>query len=178
MTEVRTPGKPCAGMAATLGPAMLAAVLLAGLASGCAKEVDVASLPARYSIAGYNDATSPWYSVDVAGKAPGHGDTYRRIFVNDVGQSYSHAGEYPIGTLLVKEIYKLDKDSQPGELNYIAVMRKIARADVPEGIELDDGWLFTFLEKAGDDAEFTFPSCYAHCHVQAPLDSVWYDYGL
>lgn len=162
---------------------VIAAAALATATAGCVETVEVSELLAsnpEYSIDGYDDPANAaiWSKIEVSGIAPGHGDTYREIFYNDVARSYGHAGEYPIGTLLVKDIYSLEDRPPEDKPSYTAVMRKIGPDDAPGNIELEGGWLFTFIEEERGEGEFTISSCYQHCHVQAPLDYVWYDYGL
>jgi hypothetical protein len=139
--------------------------LTALMLAGCSESVDTAGLP---SAADYDQ----WHRVDVTGAAPGHGDTYRIIYVNDVGREYV-GGRYAPGTVLVKEIRSLTGEGGPGDLDYIAIMRKLLPdADVP----LDHDWLFSRAETPGGD-ETHDGFCYGSCHAQAPVDSAWYDYG-
>ncbi len=144
-----------------------AAVALAFLSSGCSEVVDTSGLPAI-------DDYESWYRVDSTGVIPGHGDTYRIIYANDVARQYGHAGAYALGAVIVKEIRSKDGDG-PGELRYIAVMRKLAEA--PPGGELQGGWLFTQFGQLGDDEKFHPETCWGRCHVQAPVDGAWLDYG-
>ena len=138
------------------------AVMLLG---ACGESVDTAGLP---SVANYDT----WYRVDVTGPAPGHGDTYRIIYVNDVGRDYV-GGRYAPGTVLVKEIRALTDGGGPGDISYLAIMRKLEPgADLP----VDRGWLFTRAEAPGRD-ETRDDFCWGACHAQAPIDSTWYDYG-
>jgi len=136
-------------------------------AAGCGEAVDTTGLP---PVVGYDQ----WYRLDVTGDVPGHGDTYRIIFVNDVGRAYPHAGKYRPGTVLVKEIHDLDGD-QPGALRYVAIMRKLAE-DQQAGLPVDDGWLFTSSDAPlGDETSFDY--CWQRCHRAAPYAGAWYDYG-
>jgi hypothetical protein len=144
--------------------------LVALALAACGETVDTAGLP---SVDGYSD----WHRIDVTGPAPGHGDTYRIIYVNEVGRGYAHAGQYPAGTVIVKEIHALTGAGEAGDLDYIAIMRKIPD-DAPEatGLPLDDDWLFTYAsEPGGDETRYDF--CWAKCHVQGPVDGAWFDYG-
>jgi len=158
--------------------ALVASAMGYGLTlSACVSEADLDALDARYSIDGY-DTDPTWYKTEVAGTAPGHGDSFRVIYANDIARSYGHFGEYPEGSLLVKDIFALDGEG-PGELDYTAVMRKIAPDDAAAaGIELEGGWLFTFTDEARGDGEYLINLCWGQCHVQAPIDGAWYDYGL
>ena len=140
--------------------------LVAGLV-GCAPVVDVAELP---SIEGYNT----WYSVEFGGPVPGHGDSVRPVFVNDVARTYPHGGRYAVGSVVVKEVRERNADNSAGALRYIAVMRKVG--DTPVSAPVDDGWVFTQLSGPGA-AERSPSSCWSTCHRHAPVDGAWYDYG-
>jgi hypothetical protein len=139
------------------------------LGIGCGEAIDPAGLP---SADGYTD----WYRLDVTGSVPGHGDTYRIIYVNELGRDYGHAGAYAPGTVIVKEIRSLDGD-QAGDLLYVAIMRKIDEdGPAAAGLPIDGDWLFTSASEVGA-SETYFDYCFAKCHVQGPIDWAWYDYG-
>jgi hypothetical protein len=142
----------------------------------CSETVDPTGLP---SIDGYQD----WTELDYPpGPVPGHGDSYRKVFINPVARLYPHGGRYPIGSVLVKEIYDNDNGT-PGDLRYIAVMRKVEddQAYVEEGPEVDapvdGGWVFTTLSEVGG-SESHGSTCWGQCHKQAPYDGAWLDYGF
>lgn len=141
---------------------MIRVVVVAALAlPACFTEVDVDIAPAEYA---------DWYSIEVAGEVPGHGDSLRRIYANDVALTFTGAGLYPVGTIVVKEIYAPGGD----DLRYVAIMRKLEAA--PAGGELDDGWLFT--HKADLDAPETHrPRCWKTCHQNAPFDGAFLDWS-
>lgn len=135
--------------------------------AGC--EVDTSSLE---PLDGYAD----WHRVDNTGEVPGHGDSYRIIYVNDVARRYAHAGQYAVGSVIVKEI-RADDDGLPGDLSYVAIMRKLAPAgEQADGFDLEGGWLFTHTGEVGE-TELQGVSCWGDCHVQAPYDGAWIDYG-
>ena len=129
--------------------------------------VDTSDLPP------IDDYTS-WHSVATTGAIPAHNDTYRITYVNDVGRTYAHAGAYPLGTVFVKEIRFL-VDGGPGDLDYIAIMRKLDESTKPKDADLEGGWLFTFASKLGASELVT--DCWESCHVQAPFDGAWLDHG-
>lgn len=136
-----------------------AALLLLVLAS-CADELaDVPSL---------GDYTQ-WKRIDTWGKTPGHGDTYRIIYVNDVATTYAQMG-YPDGTVLVKEVYDRDGD-QPGALRIIEIMRRI-------GPDTDDdgGWVFTDAAEP-NGTEYRKDFCWRRCHLASPFEGAWFDYS-
>lgn len=136
----------------------------------CSSEVDVSGLP---ETTGYEG----WPSIEVTGRTPGHGDSYRIIHYNDVAESYAGAGQYPVGTVMVKEI-RANDDGNPGDLSYIGIMRKIGpNADNPPGGFNEGGWVFTIASDGEDTSELWFPSCWGHCHVQGPIDGAWFNYG-
>lgn len=165
---------------------LLASAVLALSSTGCiVSEVEVDELVTitdangaeLYSLDGYQS----WYSIEVTGIAPGHGDSFRRIFANDTARSYSHFGKYPVGSILVKDIFELEGESGEGPFEYTAIMRKVAPEDAEAAdVELEGGWVFTFTDPARDDEgrEYTAYVCYDACHVQGPIDYAWYDYGL
>ena len=109
---------------------MIRALALSVLLSGCFTEVDLV-------LEDYTD----WFSITTIGEAPGHSDSFRVIYANDEARSYSGLGQYPNGTIIVKEIYRRDGD-QMGDFRYLGIMRKLSEA--PAGVELDNGWLFTY----------------------------------
>lgn len=151
-------------------PAYMTRFLLIAAAStlgACSTAVDSAELE---PLTGYTE----WHRIDSTGPVPGHGDTYRIIYVNDIARTYSHAGPYPIGSIVVKEIRDLADDGSPGDLRYLGVMRKLDQA--PSGVELEGGWLFTMADELGD-TEVQPSSCWGPCHIQAPIDGAWFDYG-
>ena len=77
--------------------AITAAIALSLLIPGCGETVDVAGLPST-------DGHTEWDSFELEGPAPGHGDTFRIIYTNDLARSYTGAGAYPDGSVIVKEI--------------------------------------------------------------------------
>jgi Cytochrome P460 len=114
-----------------------------------------------------------WKRLDVTGKAPGHADTYRIIYVNDMAADSTQdftLGAQP-GAIIVKEI-RGNEDGQPGDLGYIAIMRRLDRAPIGEA---GGGWLFSRAEEPGG-AEVHQDFCWARCHVAAPYNGAWYDY--
>jgi len=141
---------------------------LVGSLAACGSDVDVDGLP---SIADYQN----WErTVEVYGPAPGHGDTYRSMFANDIAGNFTGAGLYPIGSIIVKEIRNLDGESSPGDINYFAVMRKLDEA--PPGGSLDDGWLYTIFDAIGD-TEINSARCFDTCHQAAPMDGTFFDWS-
>jgi hypothetical protein len=152
---------------------MTRVVLLLAMLAGCGEGtvVEVDPVPADYT---------DWYRVETFGPVPGHGDSYRIIYANDVARERGEVfGFYAEGTILVKEIYQRNGD-QPGDLRYLGVMRALASA--PEGAELHkssrtNGWLFTYLADDIDSDEEYRSSCWDECHVAAPIDGTFLDYA-
>ena len=115
-----------------------------------------------------------WKRFDVTGNAPGHSNSYRILYVNNVAADPTSPLTigYPEGSIIVKEIYEL-VDGQPGDLRYVAMMRRIGpvtRALVDQG-----GWLFTEASIPGG-SETHADFCWDRCHVAAPYNGAWYDY--
>ena len=168
-----------------------ALALIAGaLACGGSKVVEPDPVPADYT---------SWSRVETSAPVPGHGDTYRIIYTNAIAELRGvpifdpppdpDAGpgdidtefNYQPGSIIVKEVHALDGD-QPGPIDYIAVMRKLEEA--PSGAELfessdysNGGWLFTYLAEDIDSDEEFRSSCWNECHVAAPIDGTFLDYG-
>jgi hypothetical protein len=115
-----------------------------------------------------------WKRIDVTGAAPGHGDTYRVIYINSVAANPTadlRLG-FPLGSVIVKEIRKND-NGEPGDINYIAMMRKV---ESPSTALADEGgWLFTQSKVPGGPETYT-NLCWNRCHVAAPYNGAWYDY--
>jgi hypothetical protein len=138
--------------------------ILAVLLAGCAEPYDGPPLP---------DYTA-WKRLDVTGDAPGHTNSYRIIYVNDVAanpEQSLYLG-YPDGSILVKEV-RDDAGGTPGALRYLAVMRKVR--PVTRALEDEGGWLFTETDgPTGPEQRFGF--CWGRCHAAAPYNGAWYDY--
>jgi hypothetical protein len=139
-------------------------------AFGCGQAVDDEILR-DYPIAGYE----AWaHRVDVTGKAPGHADSYRIIYANDlaVDPTQSFRLGYQEGAIFVKEI-RDNNGGMPGDLRYIAVMRRVG--EIEEALENEGGWLYTQASDVNaTEKEFAF--CWSRCHVAAPYNGAWYDY--
>jgi len=136
------------------------------------------------AVAGCGDAVQPdpigdytaWYKVETWGNVPGHGDSYRIIYANDVARTY-RGGQYPEGTILVKEVYDRAGTADapaPGKLQYVAIMRRLGAA--PEAYTDEGGWLFTATDKPGGD-ETHYGYCWNACHAAAPYSGAWLDYS-
>jgi hypothetical protein len=114
-----------------------------------------------------------WKRFDVTGPAPGHGDTYRVIYANAVAvdPAQSFLDGYADGAVIVKEI-RTDAGGQPGELRYLAIMRR----ELSDPSLAGDGfWLFTQADSA-EAAESAPSYCWRRCHQAAPYAGAWYDY--
>jgi Cytochrome P460 len=125
------------------------------------------------------DDYTDWYRVDSVGEVPGHGDSYRIIYVNDVGTEFDGEGFYDPGTVIVKEIRERNGD-EAGDINYIGIMRKLVGA--PDGGDLHGydpaaGWLFTYLADDIGSDEHNPSFCWEDCHRAAPIDGTFFDYG-
>jgi Cytochrome P460 len=122
-----------------------------------------------------------WKRLDTYGELPGHGDSYRIIYVNDIALGYA-GGAYPEGSILVKEVRRRSGEgdqSAPGDLRYLAVMRRLGPA--PRGLDDEAGWLFTQISAPRDDGtpddEQYRSLCWNRCHVAAPYAGAFLDYG-
>jgi hypothetical protein len=148
----------------------LALILLALTACG-AEELD----PEAEGLPTLDGYTTWQLAATVSGELPGHGDSARLIYVNPVGRNYSHSGPYQVGTVLVKEVRARNDDGTPGELRYLAIMRKVGE-DAEVSVAVDGGWVFT-IASSMLAREKTSASCWATCHRQATHDGAWLDYG-
>ena len=137
---------------------MRTAALLALAAAACTEAVDPPPL---------GDYTT-WLKIETFGDAPGHGDTYRVIYANDVART---AGPTAHDAVLVKEV-RDDDGGTAGALRYVAIMRKLRAGPDPAD---EGGWLFTQSDTPGG-AERHSDLCWSRCHAQAPLAGVWLDY--
>ncbi|MBL0216579.1 MAG: hypothetical protein IPQ07_22190 [Myxococcales bacterium] len=113
------------------------------------------------------DYTS-WHRVDTFGNVPGHGDSYRIIYVNDIART---RGTTERDAVLVKEVHDND-NGQPGALRIIEIMRKLRPGTAPDD---EGGWLFTQMPSPGA-GEVHLDLCWSRCHVQAPYAGAWFDY--
>jgi hypothetical protein len=131
------------------------------LAAGCSEPISPEPL---------GDYTA-WKRIDVTGKAPGHSDSYRVIYVNDLAAdpAQSLTLGYPEGSVIVKEI-RDNVDGQPGDLRYIAIMRR----DRPISAALTDegGWLFSRAEEPNGPEKLQ-GFCWGRCHAAAPYNGAW-----
>ena len=140
------------------------------LCASCATEVDTAGLP---SISDYKT----WTEYTAVGPAPGHSDTYRLIYVNDTARRYTGFGEYLDGSAVVKEIFELVDGDQPGELLYVSIMRKLPKDQtmVDESL-VKSRWILTDAAEVGEPEQHR-AFCWDRCHIQAPFDGTFYNYG-
>jgi Cytochrome P460 len=113
-----------------------------------------------------------WKRIDTYGTIPGHGDSYRIIYANDTALSYA-GGAYPEGSVIVKEVRARNGD-QPGDLRYLAIMRRIGPA--PLGLDNEAGWLFTQSPEPGGSERYR-SLCWNRCHVAAPNAGAFLDYS-
>jgi hypothetical protein len=155
-------------MMTTLRRSLLVAAL-AGTVVGCSETLDAADLAALPSIDGYTG----WKHYETQGFAPGHRESFRRIFVNTAVEQTPAGAAFPVGSIILKEIYELAGTPErpaPGSLRYRAIMRR--PADAPHGLTLDGGWLFT---SRNGDTERRVSTCWSSCHAQAPRQGVFLD---
>ena len=123
-----------------------------------------------------------WDSFVFSGPAPGHGDTYRVVYVNPLARCGLDACPpgtpvadpyitYPEGATLVKEVY----DHEGGALHELVIMRRLVGSGVPAALTEEGGWLFSATDAPGGD-EVHHDLCWARCHSSAPYNGVFYDY--
>jgi Cytochrome P460 len=146
-------------------------LLLLALLVGCGSAID----PEADGLTPIADYQSWQLAATIATPQAGHGDTVRLIYANPIARDYSHSGRYPIGAVLVKEVYDRNQDGTPGALLYLAIMRKVgddAELDAP----VDEGWVYSTASSV-TGSESSSGACYATCHRQANHDGVWFDYG-
>jgi hypothetical protein len=115
-----------------------------------------------------------WKRVDITVSAPGHENSYRIIYINDLAAdpAQSFVFGYQEGSVLVKEV-RDDAGGVPGDLRYVAMMRRIG--PVERALEDDGGWLFS-ESHVPNGPEETAAFCWQRCHVSAPYNGAWYDY--
>jgi hypothetical protein len=141
--------------------ALVTLVLLAACSGG--ETLDTTGLPSAENY-------QTWRLYVWKGQVPGHGDSWRYVYVNDVGRTYGGGGTYTPGTVLVKEVRE---PREGGALRSVDIMRKLG-ADQAEH-DVDQGWLFS--TRSGDDETAHGGSCWQTCHQVAPLDGTFFDYG-
>ena len=141
------------------------------LSAACSEDVDPESL--SVSILDYET----WDKMEpLLGPVPGHGESYRLVYRNELARSYTGAGEYPLGSAVVKEIYALGGQGEPGKLRYKAVMRRMdSGADENQGLPITGGWLFTQIDSGTE--EFQRDLCWDSCHKSAPFLGAFLDHG-
>jgi hypothetical protein len=142
------------------------ALLCVLLAAACGQTIDPDEVP---SVADY----ASWPSFEIDTDVPGHADSIRVIYKNEVAASYPHGGRYPAGTVILKEIFDRKDDGSRGSLRYIGIARKLAPGS---GLPTDDGWLFTQQREPGAE-ETQLDLCWSLCHRVGPYDGLWFDYG-
>lgn len=117
---------------------------------------------------------TPYMSVDRTQNP----DQHIRLYINDKGLSGTDdKGQLPYGTVIVGEVYKVEKDADGkviestlgqrliNKLALLAVMerREGAAAEYPEGMGNDD-WDFAAFKPNGDRANKDLTQC-AACHA-------------
>ncbi len=113
----------------------------------------------------------------VEGKAPGHGDTIRVIYVNPTAaNAETISPTYPTGSTIVKEIRE-NENGVAGDIRYVAIMRRDETLVTEElqGLEAEGGWLFS-EQRPKDAPEVYFGFCWARCHSSAAYNGAFYDY--
>ena len=148
-------------------------IFFLALLSSCSESVDL-------DVVGRVDDYRSWARPYLAlGSVPGHGDSCRPIYANDVALSYTHGGPYPEGSIVVKEIRERHADDGAecmGSLKYVGIMRKWDEDRGDPGVPLDGGWIFSYSDGPGGDETYR-ELCWANCHRQGPWDGAWFDYA-
>ena len=113
-----------------------------------------------------------WKRIDTYGKTPGHGDSYRIIYVNDIAETYVAGSPegYPDGSIFVKQVHDRVGD-QAGELRVIEIMRSTGQPLADDG-----GFIFTAASEVGGE-ETAKSFCWRRCHQAAPFQGAWFDYS-
>lgn len=136
-------------------------VLFVAVLAACADEVaDVAPL---------GDYTT-WEKRETMGSTPGHGDTFRIIYANDIATTYAQGFGYPEGTTLVKEVY----ERKDGPLRIIEIMRR----EGPHTLDGEGGWVFTDAATPNGEETRKENFCWRRCHQAAPFEGAWFDYSV
>jgi hypothetical protein len=148
----------------------LLAILALGLGA-CASEID----PEADGLTPIADYQSWTLALTTEGPLAGHGESVRVIYANPVARSYSHSGRYPVGSVLVKEIYGRNEDGSRGTLRYLSIMRKVGE-DANLSAPVEGGWVWSLADTV-TSPEKSNGSCWGSCHRQAPRDGAWVDYG-
>jgi hypothetical protein len=138
-------------------------------ASACGSPVDTDGLDP------IDDYTTWERRVDAVGPVGGHGDSYRIMYANERAEEFTGAGGYPRGSVIVKEIRAIDSGETPGDIRYLAIMRKLGEA--PPGGELFNSWMFTRANDI-DSEETSNARCFKTCHQAAPLDGTFLDWSF
>ncbi|MFA6507231.1 MAG: cytochrome P460 family protein [Treponemataceae bacterium] len=148
-------------MARRIKLALIIGAAAAFLATGCAPKDAGSGLGVLdYSV--WEKTTN----VELDFPIPGHENHYRKIFINKIGAEYrktGERGEYPDGTIVVKEIYEgltdPKEDRKPVTLD---IMAKDKKAPDSRG-----GWRWIVRDvPSGKDMVFKGDFC-AACHAEA-----------
>ena len=146
----------------------LATLLFLSLVPACASPID------KDGLTSIDDYASWERRVDAIGPVGGHGDSYRIMYANDIAETFIGSNRYPVGTVIVKEIRQIESGDTPGDIRYIAIMRKLS--DAPPNGELDRNWLFTRAEDTGLE-ETHNARCWRTCHQASPFDGTFLDWS-
>ena len=134
----------------------LALLLLAN--AGCmSSPFDASILPPGYAIDGYQSWSA---SAPITTTVPGHGATFRIVHFNPAAEGFA-GGRYPVGSILVKDIFARKGDG-PGDLQVSEIMRKVG-VDSMLPAPIEEGWIFTEIG-AGATQEVHVDTCYPTCH--------------
>jgi len=141
---------------------MIRFAVIAVLVGGCAEDVSPEPL---------GDYTQWPGMLVVSGNAPGHTNSVRVIYTNDLASDPLRSHVVPQGAIIVKEVRE-DDGGQPGALRYVGIMRKVGGPT-----ETDGGWLFSESKTPGG-SEVHYDWCWSRCHVAAPYNGAFYDYRV
>ncbi len=143
-------------------PALVLLFLILPLCS-CARKTPAPLVPDGYSSW---PRTTP---LDLTEPIPGHEDRGRRIFVNVIGENFTHSEkggtrmvEFPGGTIIVKEIY----DRAPDPFARPPIMLTVMKKD-PDDPRSLGGWLWIVKDlSTGNEQVMTNTFCVT-CHANA-----------